>query len=438
MAFVGQPTVSERYLFNNEGSLFSHIQHSMSLILYAIPFFLALMVIELVVAKKRGKALYRFHDAVTSLNIGFVSETIRSLAKLMSIVVYALLVDQVAAFTWDVKNPAVWIVAFFMYDFFYYWAHRSGHEVNLLWASHVVHHSSEDFNLATAFRQSWTNQFFYWMFYLPMAIVGIPVTVFAVTALMSAVYQFWVHTQLIDKMGWADRVLVTPANHRVHHGRNDYCIDRNYGGTLILWDRMFGTYAAERDAEPVVYGTLKPLNSWSPVWGNLKNFAGIYRDARAARGWRNKLMVVFAPPGWMPADAPVDDTTPWDGSRFETASTPWQQRYGVMATLIILVLVLDLLTSASGMSMALRLTYTAAIVASTACLARLFENKPGALQLETLRTLLLLGPLVAGVWFHPVGPAARAVAAAALLLCLWGLALQRPALRQTTTSAEHA
>jgi sterol desaturase/sphingolipid hydroxylase (fatty acid hydroxylase superfamily) len=438
MAFVGQPTVGVRCLFNNQGPLFTHIQHPMSLILYAIPFFLALMAIEMVVAKKRGKAVYRFHDAITSLNIGFVSETIRSLAKLLSIVVYALLVDQVAAFTWDVKNPAVWIVAFFMYDFFYYWAHRSGHEVNLLWASHVVHHSSEDFNLATAFRQSWTNQFFYWMFYLPMAIAGIPVTVFAITALMSAVYQFWVHTQLIRTMGWADRVLVTPSNHRVHHGRNDYCIDRNYGGTLILWDRLFGTYAAERPDEPVVYGTLKPLNSWSPLWGNLKNFAGIYRDALATRGWRNRLMVVFAPPGWTPADAPVHNTTPWDGSRFETASTRWQQRYGVMATLVILVLALDLLTSASGMSMALRLTYTAAIVASTACLARLFENKPGALRLETLRTALLLGPLVAGVWFHPVGPAARAAAAAALLLCLWGLALQRPVLRQTTTSAERA
>ncbi len=397
----------------------------MSLILYVIPFFLTLMVIEIVVAKKRGKSVYRFHDAITSLNIGFVSETIRSLAKLMSIAVYALLVDQVAAFTWDVKNPAVWIVAFFMYDFFYYWAHRSGHEVNLLWASHVVHHSSEDFNLATAFRQSWTNQFFYWMFYLPMAIAGIPVMVFAITALMSAVYQFWVHTQLINKMGWADRVLVTPANHRVHHGRNDYCIDRNYGGTLILWDRMFGTFAAERDDEPVVYGTLKPLNSWSPVWGNLKNFAGIYRDARATRGWRNRLMVVFAPPGWVPTDAPIVETNPWDGRRFETESNRWQQRYGVIATVVILLLVLDLLTSAADMPMPLRLTYTAAIAASTACLARLFENKHGALRLETLRSILILVPLALGVWFHPVNMTTRAAGAAALLLCLWALAMQR-------------
>jgi alkylglycerol monooxygenase len=395
----------------------------MSLILYAIPFFLVLMGIEILFAKKQGKAIYRFHDAVTSLNIGFVSETIRSLAKLMSIAVYALMVDQVASFTWDVHHPAVWIVAFFMYDFFYYWAHRSGHEVNLLWASHVVHHSSEDFNLATAFRQSWSNQFFYWLFYLPMAILGIPVMVFAITALMSAVYQFWVHTQLIRKMGWADHVLVTPANHRVHHGRNPYCLDQNYGGTLILWDRLFGTYAAERDDEPVVYGTLTPLNSWSPVWGNVKNFADIYRDALAMPGWRNKLMVVFAPPGWTPADKTVKPEVALDAPLFETPSTRWQKIYGAVATATLLGLVLDLMTSAADLSMPVRLGYTAVIALSTACLAQLFENKPRALRLETVRSILLLGPLAMGWWFHAVTPAGRAVGAAALLLSLLGLAM---------------
>jgi len=395
----------------------------MSLILYAIPFFLALMLIEFLVARKQGKPVYRFHDAVTSLNIGFISETIRSLAKLMSIAVYALMVDQVASFTWDIKHPAVWIVAFFMYDFFYYWAHRSGHEVNLLWASHVVHHSSEDFNLATAFRQSWTNQFFYWMFYLPMAIAGIPVAVFAITALISAVYQFWVHTQLIHKMGWADRILVTPANHRVHHGCNAYCIDRNYGGTLIIWDRLFGTFAAEKDDEPVVYGTLKPLNSWSPVWGNFKNFAGIYRDTLATAGWRNKLMVVFAPPGWIPADAALRSEKAQSADRFETPSTPWQKVYGIVATVSILCLVLDLLTSAAGMSMPLRLGYTAAIAISTACIARLFEGRRHAVALEAIRSVLLLGPMAMGLWFHALTPAGRAAAAVALMLSLGCLAM---------------
>jgi alkylglycerol monooxygenase len=395
----------------------------MSLILYAIPFFLALILIEILAAKKQNKPIYRFHDAVTSLNIGFISETIRSFAKIASIAVYALMVDQVAAFTWDTQQAAVWIVAFFMYDFFYYWAHRSGHEVNLLWASHVVHHSSEDFNLATAFRQSWTNQFFYWLFYLPMAIVGIPATVFAITALLSAVYQFWVHTQLIGKLGWADRVFVTPANHRVHHGRNPYCVDRNYGGTLIIWDRLFGTFSAERDNEPVVYGTLTPLNSWSPVWGNFKNFVAIFRDALAVSGWRNKLMVVFAPPGWTPENQPQKPEIALHAAAFETPSSLWQKIYGAVATASILCLVLDLLTTVNQLSMAMRLGYTLAIALSTAGIARVFEFKPHAVAGENMRSLILFAPLVCGWWFHAVTPSAQGLGAVGLLLSLASLAM---------------
>jgi alkylglycerol monooxygenase len=209
----------------------------------------------------------------------------------------------------------------------------------------------------------------------------------------------------------------------VHHGRNPYCIDQNYGGTLILWDRLFGTYAAERDDEPVVYGTLTPLNSWSPVWGNVKNFADIYRDALAMPGWRNKLMVVFAPPGWTPADKTVKPEVALDAPLFETPSTRWQKIYGAVATATLLGLVLDLMTSAADLSMPVRLGYTAVIALSTACLAQLFENKPRALRLETVRSILLLGPLAMGWWFHAVTPAGRAVGAAALLLSLLGLAM---------------
>jgi len=402
----------------------------MSPILYAIPFFLLLVAIEMLLARAQHRKIYRFHDTLTSLNIGFVSETLRSLAKLMSLAVYAVVVDQASSITWDTRHPAVWVLAFFMYDFFYYWAHRCGHEVNLLWASHVVHHSSEDFNLATAFRQSWTNQFFYWVFYLPMALVGIPVTVFAITALVSAIYQFWVHTQLIRTLGWAERVLVTPSNHRVHHGRNPYCINRNYGGTLILWDRWFGTYAAERPDEPVVYGTLVPLRSWSPLWGNVKNFVGLCQDVVAQPGWRHKLMVVFAPPGWTASAPPTARPAlaaaaplPLSAPAYDTPAGPWHKVYGLGATAAILALVLDLLTSLPVLSLPQRLAYTLLIVLSTASLARLFEHQRGGAALETLRTVLLFGPLAAGWWFHPVPLAGRLAGAAVLLLLLFALAL---------------
>ena len=395
----------------------------MSLILFAIPFFLALILLEIIVSKRLNKPVYRFHDAVTSINIGFISELFRSIAKLMSIAVYAVVVEHVASFTWDIKNPAVWVLAFFMYDFFYYWAHRSGHEVNLLWASHVVHHSSEEFNLSTAFRQSWTNQIFYWIFYLPMAIAGIPVQVFVITALASAIYQFWVHTRLVSKLGWFERVFVTPSHHRVHHGRNAYCIDKNYGGTLIIWDRMFKTFAEERDAEPVVYGTLKPIGSWNPVWANFKNFIGVFGLAWSTAGWRNKLMVVFAPPGWMPQGQALEDTADMQRTSLATTASTLQKVYGVLSVIAILGLVLDLLLASQSMGMPARLVLTVLIAANTASLAWLFEGKRGALELETLRTLGIFVPLVLGVWFHAVGPLAQAGGAAALVVFLGLLAM---------------
>lgn len=389
----------------------------MSLILYAIPFFLGCIALEYVISKRNAQQVYRFHDAVTSLNIGFISETIRSVLKLMSIFVYALVVDQVAAFEWDLKNPAVWVVAFFMYDFFYYWAHRSGHEVNLLWASHVVHHSSEEFNLSTALRQSWTNQIFYWVFYLPMAIVGIPVKVFVITALVSALYQFWSHTRLVGKLGWADRIFVTPSNHRCHHGRNDYCIDKNYGGTLIIWDRIFGTYTEERDEEPVVYGTLTPLNSWNPVWGNFKNYTTLWRDIRATKGWREKLYVVFAPPGLINTSSSVQTTGPIT-QRFATSVTRWQQIYGWLASGVVLALVIELLRVAPDLSWPARVVFTAMIILNTAGLSRIFEGRAGAVKLEASRCLLMFGCLGAGMWFYPLPDIARFLAVGILMVSL--------------------
>lgn len=389
----------------------------MSLILYAIPFFLGCIALEYVIAKKTGKHVYRFHDAVTSLNIGFISEIIRSVLKLMSVFVYALVVDQVAVIEWDLKNPAVWVLAFFMYDFFYYWAHRSGHEVNLLWASHVVHHSSEEFNLSTALRQSWTNQVYYWVFYLPMAIVGIPVKVFVITALVSALYQFWSHTRLVGKLGWVDRVFVTPSNHRCHHGRNDYCIDKNYGGTLIIWDRLFGTYTEERDAEPVVYGTLSPLNSWNPVWGNFKNYTILWRDMISAKGFREKLHVVFAPPDQVKVSVP-EIPAALGARRFETPLTRWQPVYGWLASGLVLALVIELLRVAPDLSWPARTAFTAMIVLNTVFLSRIFEGRAGAIQLEAARCLLMLAPLAAGLWFYPVPLVVRGAALLSLLASL--------------------
>jgi alkylglycerol monooxygenase len=404
----------------------------MSPLLYAVPVFLGLIFVELLAARWMGRKVYRFHDAITSINIGLMSECVRSLLKLMSVFVYAVVVEKVGAFTWDLANPWVWIVAFFLYDFFYYWAHRAGHEINFLWAAHVVHHSSEEFNLSTALRQSSTNQVFYWVFYLPMAIVGIPVSVFVAVALASALYQFWVHTRLIPQLGWIDRVFSTPSNHRCHHGRNPYCIDVNYGATLIIWDRLFGTYVAERDDEPVVYGTLAPLQSWNPVWANVKNYVGMVQDAWRAPRIGDKLMHVFASPGWT-ATAPAGAGQPMANryAMFETPTSTWQRVYGVVATVVVFGLFMHLLMVAPGLSVPARIGYGLLIALNGITSGRMFAAQARAIEWEALRVLLVFGSLAAGLWFTPVTTPVQVAAAAGLVVSLALLARARGEHRDT-------
>jgi hypothetical protein len=172
----------------------------------------------------------------------------------------------------------------------------------VLWAAHVVHHQSEDYNLSTALRQTSSGFLFGWLFYLPLALAGVPPLVFGVVALVDLLYQFWVHTQQVGKLGWFDRWFCSPSNHRVHHAVNDRYVDKNYGGILIVWDRLFGSFQEEDDREPCVYGTRAPLRSWNPLWANLQVYADLARDSWRARSWADKLRVWLKPPGWRPAD----------------------------------------------------------------------------------------------------------------------------------------
>jgi len=399
----------------------------MSLIMYALPVFLLLIGLEILIAKRMGRKVHRLHDSVTSINIGFISEIFRGLQKLVTVVFYAATVDKVGMFEFDLSSPLVWILALVLYDFFYYWAHRVGHEVNFAWAAHVVHHSSEEYNLTTALRQSSTNQFFYWIFYLPMAILGIPVEAFVVAAVFSAVYQFWIHTRLIPKLGWFELVFNTPTHHRVHHGQNEYCIDKNYAATLIIWDKWFGTFAEERENEPVIYGALTPLKSWNPLWANFKNYIGLAHDVKAAKGWRNKLMYLFAPPGWTPdAERQSGAVEPaalvlFDPAKFTLFETPapfWQRVYGVVASCCSLVMIFHFMLVVGEMPIPVRLAYGALIIFNAMCIAWIFAGARWAIALEAARVALVFGALMAALWFVQVTPAIQAVAAIALLISL--------------------
>ena len=217
----------------------------LQLLLISLPVFAVLIAVECAYGWKTGRQTYRINDAVSSLSQGVLSQAIAVCTKLFQIGLYTVVFSKMAVLVkpawWG--SAAGWLVAIVLFDFCDYWLHRAGHEIAILWAAHVVHHQSEDFNLSTALRQESFVPLLGWVFYVPMALLGVPPEQFALAGLIVLLYQFWIHTEHIGKLGWFDRLFSSPSNHRVHHAINPQYINKNYGGMLVIWDRLFGTFA---------------------------------------------------------------------------------------------------------------------------------------------------------------------------------------------------
>ncbi|MBI5071237.1 MAG: sterol desaturase family protein [Deltaproteobacteria bacterium] len=267
-------------------------------IAYAIPFFLVAMAGELLWAWRRGRRVYRLADAVADLGCGVGQQvgTVFLAASLLA--AYAWLLEHVALLRFGPGSPWPWLAALLWVDLAYYWWHRLSHEVSFLWAVHAVHHQSEDYNLAVALRQAVLSGVTSFPFYAPLALLGVPAPVFVGAISLSTLYQFWIHTELVGKLGPLERVLNTPSAHRVHHAVNPRYLDRNYGAILIVWDRLFGSYAEER--EPPVYGVTHPIRTFNPAWAQLQPWAEIVARARRLRGL-DRLRVWWRSPAWSPA-----------------------------------------------------------------------------------------------------------------------------------------
>ncbi|KPA89610.1 sterol desaturase [Pseudomonas asplenii] len=382
----------------------------MDLIPYAIPFFVVLIIVELLTDYRRGTRNYRVADAINSLSTGVLSTTTGLLTKGVGLVTYAVALDHLALFDLPADSPWVWVMAFVVYDFCYYWLHRMGHERNILWAAHSVHHQSEDYNLSTALRQTSTGFLLSWIFYLPLAVLGVPLSVFITVAALNLLYQFWVHTRHIPKLGWYEWFFVTPSNHRAHHAQNPLYMDRNYGGVFILWDRLFGTFQEEDDAEPVVFGVTTPLASWNPLWANLQFYAQLAADARRAERYRDKLRIWFMPTGWRPADVaakyPMTKHDLAHFRKFEVPLEPRQQVYIALQFAVYVALGSYLMNFAEKLPQAALVLGWAAMLLGLFVLGAGLENRPWALKLEVTRLLLnvplaWLAPLV-GLW--PASP----------------------------------
>ena len=317
----------------------------MDLIAIAVPFFMLALVMELIIDWRKGSGLYRSNDAINSLSAGILSTTIGYFTRFLPLIAwgfvlrnFALIDMQPEWFDLSARGLLLWVVAALAWDFCYYWFHRFSHEISVLWAAHAVHHQSEDYNLSTALRQTSTGFLFGWIFYTPLFLIGFPLEVLITVNAINLIYQFWVHTQMVRRLGVLDRILVTPSNHRVHHAQNERYIDKNYGGMLILWDRFFGTFEDEAEEEPVVFGVRKPLANLNPFWANLQVYDYLLFDARKASRWRDKVAVWFRRTGWRPADVearyPKRQTDFSQFKKFDPQIAPGQRHY-VMAQFVI-------------------------------------------------------------------------------------------------------
>jgi len=268
-------------------------------ITYATPIFVILILAEMLFARVSNRVTYEARDMAASLAMGLGNGATRVFLGFTTAWAYGL-AQQNALFA--IGFP-VWafVACFFLEDFAYYWFHRCSHEVRWFWAAHVTHHSSQHYNLSTALRQPWTGRLaFTYIFWLPLVFVGFPPEMVFFFSGLNLVYQFWIHTEVIDRMGPFEWIFNTPSHHRVHHGVNPRYLDANYAGIFIVWDRMFGTFVPEDRADPPRYGIIKPLATFNPVTIAFHEWADMARDVLAAKSIKEAAMRLIGPPGWSP------------------------------------------------------------------------------------------------------------------------------------------
>jgi alkylglycerol monooxygenase len=426
----------------------------MDVIQASIPLFFALIGLELLVARFRRRSVYRLGDSVSDLSCGILSQFAGIFIALGTVLAFAWVSAHariqlvLPVPEWIFRNPfggggmalaalGSWLLVFLLDDFAYYWMHRTSHVVNLLWAGHVVHHSSEEFNLTVALRQSSLHGLMSWVFYMPIALLGVPVTMWLICHALNLVYQFWVHTREIDRLGPLELVLNTPSHHRVHHGVNPEYQDRNFAGMLIVWDRMFGTF--EPEVAPPVYGLTKPLRSWNPLWANVHVFGEIAAKLRAARTWGERWRAVLGHPGWVPpalgARTVPGPVSPETFHKYDPQVPADLRRYAVSQFLAVLLASVAVLNAASTLPAASLVAATFYVLLSLGNIGGILEARAWSGPSEIARLLILggvSGVLLAGGTGSPWLLAAAI--AFALLSLRWILRL-RPLLTSSDARA---
>ena len=273
-----------------------------NVLLWVVPMFIILIVIEIIYGHIKKKQTHTFMDTLSSLSSGMTNILKDILGLVVVIISYPYLLSKLSVYNME-NNVLVYIVAFICLDFSGYWTHRLNHKINLFWNQHIIHHSSEEFNLACALRQSFSDLLGYTaLFLIPAAVLGVPSDVITLLAPVHLFGQFWYHTQHIGKLGFLEYFLVTPSQHRVHHAINPIYIDKNLAPIFCIWDRWFGTFQEELEGEPPVYGVLKPVRTWNPLIINFQHLWGLIFDAWHTRSIKEKLTLWWKPTGYRPED----------------------------------------------------------------------------------------------------------------------------------------
>lgn len=399
----------------------------MDFVMFAIPFFVILMAAEFLWGHYRGKQTYRLNDTVNSLSMGLLSRVVELVRFGSAAYVISSAVTWAGVQSVDTGPLWVWVAAFVAYDFFYYWKHRMGHEWRILWASHVAHHQSEEFNLSTALRQTGTD-YVGFLFYLPLYISGLPLEVVITVGSLNLLYQFWVHTEHVGKLGLLEWILITPSNHRVHHAKNPQYIDRNYGGVFIVWDRLFGTYKEEDEDEPCQYGITEALHSWNPIWANLHVWIDTAKLAWRTRNWSDKLKIWFKPPSWRPADLPQADYD-WRAPKYDPETPRSYVVYAFSQYWFITAFSLGIINFSYSIPSLAALLIFGIIALSLCAQGFLLENQPKAVSIEVTRLMLqLLLVIVYPILWHDIPALVTGVVIVYSMASLIAIVSRRPSI----------
>lgn len=386
-------------------------------VIISIPIYFLLIGIELFVQRFSRKKIYRLNDAITNISCGIAQQITGAFTAVMMIGAYQYVYEH-----WSlVYLPVSWwsiILLVLGVDLCYYWAHRMSHEVNLFWGGHVVHHQSEDYNLSVALRQGSFQGLWTFWFYMPLAFLGFDTVTFLFIVALNTVYQFWIHTETIGKLPKPiEFIFNTPSHHRVHHGRNPKYIDKNHAGSLIIWDRIFGTFQEEK--ERPTYGITKPINTWNPVWANLQHYVDMYNHLRRTPGLGNKWNICFNKPGWKPKEQggmmqiPEIDHT---HAKYDTIPALQLSLYVLIQFAVTLTISAVYLFQLASLTLTYKISFSILIIWSVTQFGLLLDENRKWFLLEYLRVLAIA--LVTAYLFYQPGPLAIA-ALYAIISGLW-------------------